>query len=224
MSMENVPGTDLKYYLISFDADGRERADDPDGVMSERVLEALRQDPITYIFIISHGWKGDLPAAREQYRNWIAAMARNEADRERVRQLRHNYWSLLVGLHWPSLPFGDEELGAGGVSFGVKPAGARPAAAPEAASTEVLINAYASRIADTAKAREALKTIFAAAAKNVAPNTLPQEVRQAYEILNEEAGLQSGGAAAAPGADREPFDPEAYYQAVRRDEAMDFSN
>ena len=39
MSIETVPGTELQYYLIAFDADGRERTDDPDGSMSQRAVE-----------------------------------------------------------------------------------------------------------------------------------------------------------------------------------------
>jgi hypothetical protein len=31
MPIEPVPGTDLSYYLIAFDPDGRERTDDRDG-------------------------------------------------------------------------------------------------------------------------------------------------------------------------------------------------
>jgi hypothetical protein len=47
-------------------------------------------------------------------------------------------------------------------------------------------------------------------------------VREAYEALDEEAGLGSDLEAGAPGDDREPFDPEFSYQAAREDEAMSF--
>lgn len=43
-------------------------------------------------------------------------------------------------------------------------------------------------------------------------------MRDAYRTLDHEAGLGDGGAAAAPGADREPFDPERSYQAVQEEE------
>jgi hypothetical protein len=36
MPVERVPDTDLSYYLIAFDAQGRERTDGPDGAMSRR--------------------------------------------------------------------------------------------------------------------------------------------------------------------------------------------
>jgi hypothetical protein len=202
MSIEMVPGTALRYYLIAFDADGHERTDDPDGLMSQRAVAVLGQEPITDVFVISHGWKGDVPAAREQYNNWIGAMARCEADLAQVRQARPPFQPLLIALHWPSLPWGEEELGAAAMSF--DPAAATPVAQ--------LIDQYAERLANTAATRAALDTIFTAALEDIAPSTLPQAVRDAYQVLDREATLASAGAGAAPGADREPFDPERAFQ------------
>jgi hypothetical protein len=54
-----------------------------------------------------------VPAAIEQYDAWIGAMLGCTADRERARRWRPGFKALLIGFHWPSLPFGDEELGAG---------------------------------------------------------------------------------------------------------------
>jgi len=65
MTIRNVPETELKYHLISYDKWGEERTDDPDapnGRASEAVLEALATEPITDVFLISHGWKGDVPS------------------------------------------------------------------------------------------------------------------------------------------------------------------
>ena len=67
------------------------------------------------------------------------------------------------------------------------------------------------------------RKIVASAVENVEPPTLPPEVRDAFLKLDREADLGAGGAAAAPGADREPFDPEATYQALR-DEAPSFGS
>jgi hypothetical protein len=77
-----------------------------------------------------------------------------------------------------------------------------------------LLEAYAARIADTPAARQALRTIFAAAAADTAPPALSPEVVAAYRTLDREAGLGAGGPADAPGADREAFDPEAAYESA----------
>lgn len=208
MTIEAISGTGLKYYLVAFDADGNERADDPDGLMSKRVLEAFGEESYTDVFILSHGWKGDVPAAKDQYHRWLAIMAQCHDDIERMRQARPGFNPLLVGLHWPSLPWGDEELGRSSESF-----------APRGVTeVEKLIEEYAQRIADTPRAREALRTIFESAKKNVYPQALPAEVREAYRTLNQESGMESEGAAAAPGDDREPFDPDSAYEAAREEE------
>ena len=74
-------------------------------------------------------------------------------DIERASTVRPGFRPLLVGFHWPSLPYGDEELSAGaGVSFSTS------GAATAAPDTAVLIDAYADRIANTHAAREALET------------------------------------------------------------------
>lgn len=202
MSIEAVPGTSLKYYLVAFDASGNERQDDPDGLISQKILDALSSEAITDVFIISHGWQGDVPAAQQQYNKWIAAMAANEADIEQIKQVRPGFHPLLIGLHWPSLPWGNEELGGDSVSFDTN----------NVSPVQQLIDRYAERIADTPASRQALKTIFTAAMEDIAPATLPPEVRQAYEVLNQEASLGSDGEGAAPGSDREPFDAESIFQ------------
>jgi hypothetical protein len=211
MPIEPVPGTDLTYYLIAFDAAGRERTEGSGELLSRRALDVVAREPITDVFLMSHGWKGDVPAAREQYRLWIGAMAQCADDIARMRQVRPGFRPLLIGLHWPSLPYGDESLG--GVSFDV-------AGGP---SVEALIEQAAEKIADTPAARAALHTIFTSASEEIAPPTLPPQVRAAYQVLDREAALGGGGVAAAPGADREPFDPEHFYQAVQ-EEAVGFGS
>jgi hypothetical protein len=204
-------GTEVQYALIAYDANGVERTDDPDGPMSQRILDSVARDSITDVFVMSHGWKGDIPSAREQYDAWVGAMAACAADRQRARQ-RPDYRPLIVGLHWPSQPWGDEEFGGPAVSF----------AAGGSFPIEARIEEYARRIADTLEARVALRTIFAAALREPAPDQLPQEVRAAYTLLDREAGLGDAGEGAAPGDDREPFDPEERYQAARQEAALSF--
>jgi hypothetical protein len=207
MPLEYVPGSALTYYLIPFDAAGRERTTDSGEKLSERAVNALGTEPITDVFLMSHGWKGDMLAAREQYGRWIGAMAQCADDLARMQQVRPGFRPLLIGLHWPSLPYGDERLGDD-VSFAVA----------SSVSVEPLIEQAAARIADTPAARAALRTIFTAADDDLAPPSLPPEVRKAYEVLDQEAALGGEGVAAAPGADREPFDPERFYQAAQEEE------
>ena len=218
MPVERVPDTDLEYILICFDAQARERSDDPEGVMSRRAMDALQGEPVTDVFLMSHGWLGDIPAAKAQYTNWIGAMASNADDLQRMRQLRPGFRPLLVGLHWPSLPFGEEQLGGGGPASFSAPAAAGSAEPSQAGSpVEPLIREYAERLADSPAALSALRTIFSAAMDDIAPSRLSDEVVQAYQVLDREAHLGSGGVAASPADDREPFDPNATYRAAEEE-------
>jgi hypothetical protein len=201
MPIEIVPGTAITYHLIAHDAEGRERQDDPSGLMSQRVVDVVKDPAVTDVFLLSHGWRGDLPAARAQYGRWIGAMARCAADIELMRQRRLGFRPLLIGLHWPSEPWGDDTFAAA-ASF--DSAGADP--------VEELVAEAAAKTVDTPAARAALGTIVAAALDDNNPPHLPPEVLAAYAIVDREIGLGEGGEAAAPGDDREPFDAEAVYQ------------
>lgn len=201
---DQVPGTGLGYYLLAYDENGRERSDHPAGLVSQLVLDALTREPITDVVLFSHGWQGDVPSARTQYANWIATMAANAADRERIREVRANYRPLLVGLHWPSQPWGEEGLGSS-LSF----------AAP-ADLVGALVEDYARRLGDTATVRQYLRTIAGAAQSGIEPERLPPELTQAYQGLRQELGLATQGVGGAPGAESEVFDPEAVYQEARR--------
>ncbi len=241
---EAVPGTDVRYYLLAFDADGRERprSSPPTGRVSRLVLDAVRQQPVTDVFLFSHGWMGDVPSAREQYGGWIGAMAAHQADRERIRRLRPAVFPGSVGLHWPSRPWGDEQFGsapagapagAGAVDFSAKSgpkAGAKgggsAAKAEDAALVEAIVEEYVRRLGDTpeerAKLRAPLEALAAALADadgggggGAPPRQLPDDVVDAYMTLDKAVGLGSDGLGAEPGADREPFDPQAVYQDAR---------
>jgi len=197
------------YDLIGFDSAGSERGDDPDGLMSDQTTRTLAADAnaITDVFLVSHGWMGDLPAAKAQYDAWLTAMGACGADLARANQQRPGFKPHVVGLHWPSLPWGDESSGGGG-SFAVPVDGpADPIAA--------VVDDYASRIVDTPKARDALRRIVMAAVDDVEPDQLPPDVVQAYRELNWEADL--GAAGNSPAADRTGFDPEGIYQSLKED-------
>src|SRR5687768_2972861 len=102
MPIRTLPGAGLTYHLIAFDAEGRERTDDPAGLMSRRAVDAAANEPTTDVFLLSHGWKGDVPSAIDQYDRWIGTMAQATADIERMRQARPGFRPLIIGLHWPS--------------------------------------------------------------------------------------------------------------------------
>lgn len=205
MTIENMPNSDIQYYLLAFDKNGKERNDDPDapnGRLSDKVKEVLASEAITDVFFISHGWKGDVPAAKEQCNLWIGAMLSCDEDRKRIRQLRPGFRPLLIGLHWPSLPWGDEALDTSGASF-----------SPGENPIETWVEDAAGKIADSDRAKDALRTIFASAMEDINPPKLPVNVVNAYNVLMKEAGLAAEGSAGAPGEDAEPFDPEQFYQA-----------
>ncbi len=193
-------GTEREYYLIAFGADGGERADDTDALMSDKIAERLRTNAVTDVFVFSHGWRGDVEAAKDQYNKWVTAMVHCTQDLQRIRQLRPAFRALLIGVHWPSEPWGEEDFG-GPAAFGVP-----------RLNVDAQTDQWADRIAGTPAARQALRTILQAAADDPTPQTMPERVRGAYEALNREAGLCSEGPSGAPGEDRAPFDPERAYQ------------
>ncbi len=211
MPLEKVPNTSLNYYLIAFDKDGNERNEADGKKLSEQIFTALANEPITDVFLMSHGWMGDIPAARTQYNNWIGAMAGQTADLEKIKQIRSGFKPLTIGLHWPSRPWGNEDL-TSSVSFDVN----------DEDPIDRLVDEYADRIANSEAARQALRTILQSASEDSATDTLPPEVLTAYQVLNQEANLSSEGEGGAPGSDWEGFDPEAIYEASQ-DEPVSFA-
>jgi hypothetical protein len=200
MPIRKIAGTDLEYYLLAFDERGNERRE-PDGTLlsetaRQRVADAA--DRVTDVFFTSHGWKGDLPAAIEQYDRWIGAMAALQSDRDAARQRRADFAPITIGLHWPSLPWGDETIPAGG-----------GAVLSSGDDLEAQVDAYASRIAETPKARVAIRSILETARHDPDATTLSPAVLDAYATLFAESGLGSGDASGRPGTDQDGFDPAA---------------
>ena len=208
MPIRPVPSTDLCYYLVAFDKHGKERPD-PDaggGMLSEEIGQALSDGTVTDVFVLSHCWKGDIPAAIDQYDRWIAAMAACKRDRERVRVRWTDFKPLVVGFHWPSQPWGDEKMDG---SF-----------APGATGGEdAFVELWADRIADTPASRRALRAIFQSALEDIEPERLPTEIVTAYRTLEKEAELNADGVGGAPDADREPLDPQIAFEDASIDDA-----
>jgi hypothetical protein len=163
-------------------------------------VHELRTNPITDVFIFSHGWQGDIPAARDQYNRWLAAMHGCAADRQAMRDSRLNFQPLLIGFHWPSLPFGDEAMSR-----------MTAAASDQEHATEDLVKRYSERIARTPRAQQSLHRIVAAS-QGQPPDSLSRQLLYDFQVLQLDAGLVGQGLAAAPGADAERFDPTAIYR------------
>lgn len=200
MPIKKVNGTSLHYYLIVFDDVGDER----DNTVEE-IIRVLSSESITDVFIFSHGWLGDVPAALGQYNKWIKKMAAQEADIQRMQQVRKGFRPLLIGLHWPSLPWGDEELESAIVSS--KPS-----------TPDLIEKKFSERIAKTPKAKKALRTIGEAVMQeDIDCFKLSPKVENAYDQLNEEACLGNEGEGAEPGSDRELFDPQRIFKKAIED-------
>jgi hypothetical protein len=215
MPFLQIPGTSTKYALIAFGKDGRERTDDnPDGIdglMTERILADVKAKPPTNIFLFSHGWKGDMPAAIDQYNRWIKALTDRAADAAAMKAVTAGFNPLFVGLHWPSLPWGDDELAPVGFAGG------------EIVPLETLKAAYVARLGDLPEILEPLDVIFTEARLNPGATALSPEVVAAYNRLNKALGLGEGeGVAAPPDADRERFDPQASFERAEEQSAAGF--
>ena len=88
MAFESIPGTSDQYALLSFDLEGRERTDDPQGVgglLSKEILKRVTAEQPSHVLFFCHGWKGDVASARDQYNRWIGAMLRLGDDRHAVK-------------------------------------------------------------------------------------------------------------------------------------------
>jgi len=213
MPFETIPGTTEQYALLSFDKNGKERADDPDGIggsLSKELVARAARDQPSHIFLFSHGWKGDVPAAKDQYNRWIGAMLKLKADRDAMPGTFKPMW---IGLHWPSQPFGDEEVG--GNDFD---------AAEGAASPEAIIAKYVDRLGLDADAEPLIRTVVNAHQQDAAARDLPAEAAQAYSALAELTGRTSSQAPpGSPEADDAPFDPHVAFDTGNQVAGTDFA-
>ena len=127
-----------------------------------------------------------------------------EADRARMRELRPGFRPLVVGLHWPSQPWGDESPGGAARSPLL---GARPAAGGDAAGRED-VDAWAERIAATSAARAAIARILEAGNDSPFP-VVSAALARSYRDLLGETPLARGDETSAPGMNQDAFDPQA---------------
>ncbi|AWN52159.1 alpha/beta hydrolase [Methylobacterium sp. 17Sr1-1] len=210
MPYRTLPGRPEGYALLAFDREGVER-DDPvgeGGPFSAHIIRRAVQERATDIFIQCHGWKGDVPAAIDQYDRWFGAMVALAPDAEAMTRLSSGFRPFRIGVHWPSLPWGDEELGpAASFSMGTD-----------------LVELYTQRLGVRPGLREAVERVVAAAEREPDAARLPPDAEDAYreiDALLTEIG--SAGEAGAPGDDRKPFDPQTYFNAAQAEASFGWS-
>jgi hypothetical protein len=213
MGAEHVPGHEGVYHLVAFDAAGRERTEAA-GPYSQEITALLAAEPVTDVFVLSHGWMGDVPAARRQYGAWVSAMAGCPDDEAAARSRPGGFRSVVVGVHWPSKAWADEDLGP--ASFAV------PGVADPEQGAARIVQSTLAVLDDSPVVRDAVQTIVEAAIEDPVPAVLPGQVRTAYERLDAAAGTGADGEGAAPGDDRAPFDPEGTYQAMLLEDLSSF--
>lgn len=206
----NVPDSDLQYDLVSFDKKGRERSE-ADGLPSDMLATRLGDAaaPVTDVFMLSHGWKGDVPAAIAQCDAWIGQMGRMQADRAAIRVRRPGFLPMIVGLHWPSLPWGDESVASGSGSGLLSD----ETEVDTVRDADAQAKAYADVICDTPRGEALVRRILALAGQQSDASRLDPELAQAYQQLRQEAGLDAdqdllgdGGSAA------DAWNPQAIFQ------------
>ena len=90
---------------------------------------------------------------------------------------------MIIGLHWPSLAWGEEELGGGEGSFAFS--------SPQTDPLEKMVAEYAQRLDATPEMRDALRVILRAAAQEIAPEELPAEVHDAYRLLDSQSSSRA---------------------------------
>lgn len=205
MPFHAIASTDARYALISFDDQGRERHDDPEGgLFSDTLLQRVRDAPPTHVFLFSHGWMGDVPAAIDQYTRWLSAMWRLSADRTAMGS---GFRPLFIGLHWPSRPWGEETIPATAVSFAASAAGA---------AIDAVRDAAVEHFGGREDVRRPLQVIFDAFTADPAARVLPDEVVAAYHDLGTAIGFSAGaGADAPPDEEGVPLDPQGAVRAER---------
>src|SRR5260370_34556127 len=115
-------------------------------------------------------------------------------DREKAARVFPGFGPLFIGLHRPSLPGGEEELGDGSFAPG-----------DEAAGPDELYGLYLDRLGDTPAVRSALHSILGEARRIAAPDFLPAAARDAFLELNQALALPSQHLCPAPHTHLHPF-------------------
>jgi hypothetical protein len=176
-----IQRADFDYELINFTAEGE----------GFRENAPLHPDPsVTDVLIMSHGWKGDVPGAIEQYDRWFGALN----DQLHTVRAKRSIQPLYIGLHWPSLPFGDESLAA---AFDTD----------QPRTPEEIVELYSNALGDTPRVRELVGTVVEEMAEHAAE--LTPVCIEALVQLGAEAGV-GGDADSAPGHDGPTLNADSF--------------
>ncbi|SAL68161.1 CHAT domain protein [Caballeronia udeis] len=206
MPIRPIAGTKLDYFLIMFDENGAERPEEDMGMLSDAVRKRLndRSAPVTDVFVMAHGWMGDATSAQEQFDRWTAAMLSVNEDIGKMNARKQGFAPLVIGLHWPSLPWGVEDAPAAGT-----------AVLSTDSDNSADIAAIASQLADTDKARKAIAEIFAFADR-ARSAVLTPDIVDAYAVVFHESQLRVGSLRGRPGSDQEAFDAPSIVEQARQ--------
>jgi hypothetical protein len=202
--LRTVPNTKWSYFLVPYNESGNEQRWPTGTFVSDAILRELKDHPITDVFIFSHGWRSDIDDAKEQYDSWVTAMASCDGDLRVMREVRPNFRPLLVGLHWPSLPFGNETL--------IALQSQRVVTRTQRIQSDV--DSYGKQFPNTPRARAALRTILTAA-QDPPPEELPKALSLAFKELQTEVEPRTSSTQAPAEEQGSPFNPDELYKEIQ---------
>src|SRR5262245_30572662 len=90
--------------LLKFDRLGKLLSQDEDQL--DRIAKRFAGDPPSHVFVLSHGWNNTQESAKESY-DLVLAEMKKLADQFGLRP--KGYKPAVIGLHWPSMAFEDDE-------------------------------------------------------------------------------------------------------------------
>jgi len=193
-----IPGSAQTYALIAHDANGREEIEAGGDMLTSTLLALLQTGGVTDVFLACHGWNGNTASAIAHYDAWTAAMMACEADAARMRQLDAVFRPMVVVIHWPSQPWGDEK--APDSHSDLSPA------RPDAAGTHD--TAWARQISQSAPAQAALARVLAEISGRTGAPVVNPALDEAYRVLFRESRLAADGDGGAPWTTPGSFDPQ----------------
>eukprot|EP00168_Porphyra_purpurea_P005068 TRINITY_DN160_c0_g1_i23.p1 TRINITY_DN160_c0_g1~~TRINITY_DN160_c0_g1_i23.p1 ORF type:complete len:366 (+),score=115.41 TRINITY_DN160_c0_g1_i23:223-1320(+) len=98
------------YFMINMSDKGEEMVESPtkeysvqlSTLIEEKIADDDASDPVTDVFLVSHGYKTDRQGAVESYANWMNGMI-DQLPKETRFHANHGHTRvLIVGIHWPS--------------------------------------------------------------------------------------------------------------------------